>query len=41
MTYSLNGSSMEHTDAGMVFTDKRSTFAIITSAATQILFDYA
>jgi|TergutCu122P1_1016479.scaffolds.fasta_scaffold1431937_2 hypothetical protein len=41
MTYSLNGSSIEHADAGMMFTDNRSTLAIITSTATQLLFDIA
>ena len=40
MTYSLNGSSIEHADAGMMFTDNSSTFAIITSTTTQLLFDF-
>jgi hypothetical protein len=41
MTYSLNGSRIEHADAGTMFNDNRSTFAIITSTATQFLFDFA
>jgi len=41
MTYSLNGSSIELADAGMMFTDNRSNVAIITSTTTQLVFDFA